>query len=199
MLDELKAQEAAKEEEKMEKQRKRLEREEQKHWKVKEGRSRGKEKRKAKELEIQQKKVEREEQRRVKELETEMKKELKKREQSNRERKQRPKRGNVGDTNGRKLEDALQDLTIHSDSLEDEDRAICPTCSLVYPDDGGFWIGCDGCNNWFDLKCTDVKDEEHVPDTYYCLNCCVDFVDFVSFLLLSNARKCVHVCNLCID
>ena len=53
-------------------------------------------------------------------------------EQLNRERKQRPKRGNVGDAHGRKVEDALQDLTIHSDSLEDEDedRAICSICSL---------------------------------------------------------------------
>ena len=63
----------------------------------------------------------------VKELETKMKKEwrnVKKRgiEQSNRERKQRPKRGNVGDTHGTKVEDALQDLTIHSDSFEDEDE-----------------------------------------------------------------------------
>ena len=114
----------------------------------------------------------------MKELETKMKKEwriVKKRgtEQSNRERKQRPKRGNVGDANGRKVEDALQDLTIHSDSFEDEDedRAICPICSLVYPDDGGFWFACDGCNDQFDLKCTNVEDEEHVPDTHYCLNC----------------------------
>ena len=58
----------------------------------------------------------------MKELETKMKMEwrnVKKRgtEQSNRERKQRPKRGNVGDENGRKVEDALQDHTIHSDSL----------------------------------------------------------------------------------
>ena len=81
-------------------------------------------------------------------------------EQSNRERKQRPKRGNVSDANGRKVEDALQDLTIHSDSLEDE-ITIFPICSLVYSDDGGFWIACDGCNDWFDLKCT--EDEEHVP------------------------------------
>ena len=75
----------------------------------------------------------------------------------------------MGDANGRKVEDALQDLTIHSDSLEDEDEG--PICSLVYLDDGGLWIACDGCNDWFDLKCTDVEDEEHVPDTYYCLNC----------------------------
>ena len=74
----------------------------------------------------------------------------------------------MGDAHGRKVEDALQDLTIYSDSLEDEDedRGICPICSLVYPDDGGFWIA---CGDWFDLKCT--EDEEHVPDTYYCLNC----------------------------
>ena len=45
----------------------------------------------------------------------------------------------MGDANGRKVEDALQD-TIHSNSLEDEDedRAICPICSLVYPDDDEF-------------------------------------------------------------
>ena len=52
---------------------------------------------------------------------------------------------------------------------EDEDRAICPICSLVSLDDGGFWIACDGCNDWFDLKCTctDIEDKKHVPDTYY--------------------------------
>ena len=48
-------------------------------------------------------------------MKTKMKREwrnVKKREteQSNRERKKRPKRRNVGDANGRKVEDALQDL-----------------------------------------------------------------------------------------
>ena len=32
---------------------------------------------------------------------------------------------------------------------EDEDRAVC---GIIYPDDGGFWIGCDGCNYWLTLK-----------------------------------------------
>ena len=33
------------------------------------------------------------------------------------------------------------------------------------------------------------------PTTVYKL----DFVDFISFLLLINACNCVHVCNLCIE
>ena len=56
--------------------------------------------------------IEREERRKVKGLETKMKKEwrnVKKRgtAQSNRERKQRPKSGNVGDAHGRKIEETL--------------------------------------------------------------------------------------------
>ena len=36
-----------------------------------------------------------------------------------------------------------------------------------------------------------------IPTTVYKLSH-VDFVDFISFPLLSNACNCVHVCNLCI-
>ena len=35
----------------------------------------------------------------------------------------------MGDANGRKVEDALQDLTIHSDSLEDEIANLQPSLS----------------------------------------------------------------------
>ena len=109
----------------------------------------------------------------MKELETKMEKCEEKRDGAI---EQREETGNRDQGEGmwvtQMVEDTLQDLTIHSDSFEDEDedRAICPICSLVYPDDGRFWIACDGCNDWFDLKCTDVEDEERVPDTYYCLN-----------------------------
>ena len=77
---------------------------------------------------------------------------------------------------GRKQEEVLQDLTDESDhenshSDEDEDRALCLICGLIYPDDGGFWIGCNGCNDWFDLKSTDVKSKQHVSDVYYCEKC----------------------------
>ena len=106
----------------------------------------------------------------MKELNTKMKKEwrnVKKRgmEQSNRGRKQRPKRGNVGDVHGKeRLRMLYKTLPFTATLLKIK---ICPICSIVYPGDGVFWIACDGCNDCFDLKCTDVEDEEHVPDTYY--------------------------------
>ena len=84
------------------------------------------------------------------------------------------------------LEEILQDLTTDSDcdnsqsnkdeicdnsqsdkddnsqSDANEDRVVC---GLIYPDEGGFWIGCDGCNDWFDLKVyTNIKSKKHVPD-----------------------------------
>ena len=45
----------------------------------------------------------------------------------------------------------------NSQSDEDEERAVC---DIIYPDDGGFWIGCDGCNDWFDFKCTNIKSKK---------------------------------------
>ena len=70
------------------------------------------------------------------------------------------------------LDKDLQHLNIdsHSDSSSDEDTAVCPLCGLVYPDTSGLWIGCDACDAWFDIKCTDV-DENCIPDVYYCQKC----------------------------
>ena len=80
------------------------------------------------------------------------------------------------------LEEILQDLTTDSDcdnsqydkddnsqSDDNEDRAVC---GLIYSDGGEFWSGCDGCNDWFDLKVyTNIKSKKHVPDEYYCEKC----------------------------
>ena len=70
-------------------------------------------------------------------------------EQSNRERKQRPKRGNVGDAMEEMLRMLYKTLPFTATLLKMKmkDRAIFPICSLVYPDDGRFWIACDGCND----------------------------------------------------
>ena len=39
-------------------------------------------------------------------------------------------------TKGRNVEDVLEDLMIDSGN-SGENRAICPLCGLIYPDDGG--------------------------------------------------------------
>ena len=69
------------------------------------------------------------------------------------------------------MEERLRMLYKTSDSLEDEDedRAICPICSLVYQDDGGFWIACDGCNV-LNVPMSKTKNMFLIP-IYYCLNC----------------------------
>ena len=52
------------------------------------------------------------------------------------------------------------------------DDAICPKCGLHYADDNGGldWIGCDGCNQWFNQECTDVLGK-NLPDNYFCDEC----------------------------
>ena len=46
-------------------------------------------------------------------------------------------------------DNSQSDKDDNSQSDENEDRAVC---GLIYPDDGGVWIGCDGCNDWFDFE-----------------------------------------------
>ena len=150
VLEELKAQEAAKLEEEQKKERRKIERGEKKQNVVLE------EKKKKGNISKKQEK-----------------------EQPKRDSKTRPKavlQTTATYTKERKLEELVQNLTIDSDnenshSDEEEERAICPLCGLVYPDDGGFWICCDGCDDWFDLKCTDIKSKRHIPDVYFCEKC----------------------------
>ena len=58
-------------------------------------------------------------------------------------------------------------LSGDDDSSED---AVCPKCGLVYADSGGLWVCCDGCSEWYDIKCTNIKKRK-VPEFYYCENC----------------------------
>ena len=54
------------------------------------------------------------------------------------------------------LERDMEQVVFDSDLGDNEDTAICPLCVLVYCDMSGVWIGCNSCDAWFDLKCTDV-------------------------------------------
>ena len=67
----------------------------------------------------------------------------------------------------------LSDFSGDEDSsggVSDSSDAVCPKCGLVYSDSGGLWVSCDGCKQWFDLKCTSIK-RRNIPDVYYCENC----------------------------
>lgn len=54
-----------------------------------------------------------------------------------------------------------------SSSSEAESDAVCPKCGQVYSESGGVWVNCDKCNQWFDLKCTNLKN----PEFFYCEDC----------------------------
>ena len=61
-------------------------------------------------------------------------------------------------------------LSDNDDSSESEEDTVCPKCGRMYSDSGGLWVCCDGCNQWFHLKCTNIK-KRNIPDFYYCENC----------------------------
>jgi len=85
----------------------------------------------------------------------------------------------------------------NSQSDEDEDRAVCPKCGLIYPDDSGFWICCDGCNDWFDIKRTNIKSKKYVPEEYYCEKCQVRTCSCILVYLMShNTDTCLIIYTL---
>ena len=60
-------------------------------------------------------------------------------------------------------------LHLSSDSAESDD-AVCPKCGASYADIGGLWVCCDGCNQWFNVECTNIRGKR-IPDTFYCEDC----------------------------
>ena len=65
----------------------------------------------------------------------------------------------------------FKDLDLSSDGESD---AVCPKCGWVYSDDDGVWICCDGCDSWYDIRCTNIRSRRNIPDTYmYLWKLCV--------------------------
>ena len=56
-------------------------------------------------------------------------------------------------------------------SEESSDDAECPKCGIHYNTDDSLWVECNGCHQWFDFKCTNIKSERCVPDSFYCEKC----------------------------
>lgn len=129
-----------------------------------------------KKVEKERKRLEREEKRKVKELEQKRKREERGKCKNKIDLLKRGEampntalRKGVAEK-GRSLEE-LRDMKIGDEGNSDEDNAVCPKCGLVYQDDGGFWICCDGCNDWYDIKCTKIKSKKRVPEVFFCDNC----------------------------
>ena len=69
------------------------------------------------------------------------------------------------------VEDLLLNLNLsQSDSNDEEDNAVCPTCGLFYKHvkSGDDWICCDKCNEWYCFKCS---AQDHIPEEFYCSHC----------------------------
>ena len=52
------------------------------------------------------------------------------------------------------------------------DVCLCPICGCVYGADDTLWIGCDNCDNWYNLSCVGVT-EDNIPEVFYCPKCTV--------------------------
>ena len=57
-----------------------------------------------------------------------------------------------------------------STSEGESDNAICPKCGVAYTDSEGLWVCCDGCDRWFKVECTTIKNKK-LPDVYVCEEC----------------------------
>ena len=63
--------------------------------------------------------------------------------------------------------------TSHS---ETESDAQCPKCGLTFQEDdnNSLWICCDGCDSWFDFRCSGLKSPRKMPLKYFCSTCASD-------------------------
>ena len=71
--------------------------------------------------------------------------------------------------------DELQQMTLSDEeSNEEQDdghKTVCSKCRAVYGAKMNMpWVHCDGCDKWFDLKCTQLS-KSSIPDSYYCETC----------------------------
>ena len=81
-------------------------------------------------------------------------------------------------TQERAIDDVLAALHLSSTSSDEdsdssqgvsEDNTTCPKCGIRYGDSLEEWICCDGCDMWFNKKCTNIK--RRVPKVFYCDKC----------------------------
>ena len=67
------------------------------------------------------------------------------------------------------LSDAFEKFIL-SDSESSQSDAECPICGLTFYEDSSqsTWVCCDGCMQWYDFKCTGLKNPNKLPKKYFC-------------------------------
>ena len=147
--------EAMKNARKLEMEKKRKEKEQMKKEKEKE-----KEERRIQKMEKEKEKEQRKKER-------EQKKKEKEQQKKEKEQRKKEKKKEAEQKKGQKVKDKMP---THA---QEEDTCICPKCGLVYgsSEDYSTWIGCDNCDNWYNISCTSIKSCDNIPEEYLCDEC----------------------------
>ena len=69
---------------------------------------------------------------------------------------------------GREGENMIENL-----EMSTSDDTVCPLCGLIHSVDdiNDVWTCCNGCDQWFDLKCTKIQSRKEIPYMYFCEKC----------------------------
>ena len=79
------------------------------------------------------------------------------------------------------IQDKFSEIDLLSNE-SNESYATCPKCGLQYSEDSGMWIACDGCQNWFNLSCTNISNSKKY---------------WICFTVKIVCRKSICLCNVC--
>ena len=98
---------------------------------------------------------------------------LKKNSQTKHVLKSKPKTTLKTDMIRRVTRNMAEKVTVYDNELtSDEDDAICPECGKACADDkDSLYICCDGCDLWFDFKCTTISGKETATNQHFCGSC----------------------------
>ena len=57
--------------------------------------------------------------------------------------------------------------------LDVEDNGLCSSCGMVFSqeDEDRFWVCCDRCYKWVCFACHKLPTKDSVPDEFYCVKC----------------------------
>ena len=145
-------------EELKEKEREKVEKEAMKNARKLEMEKKRKEKeqmKKEKEKEKEERRIQKMEKEKEKEQRKKEREQKKEKEQQKKEKEQR-KKEKKKEAEQKKEQKVKDKMSTHA---QEEDTCICPKCGLVYgsSEDYSTWIGCDNCDNWYNISCTSIN------------------------------------------